>query len=301
MSEKTVFKCLGLCQSMGSNTAEVDVIDNKIVRTRPFRYGQSYSPEEYHPWTMEVKGKTFKASGRSEIPPLSVVYKKRYDSPNRIPYPLKRVDWDPNGDRHPETRGISKYERISWDEAATICANEIRRVIDTYGSHSILLQCDGHGETKSLQGAHSTMRRLADALGGFCIQSRNADSWEGWCWGAKHMWGQSPVGQGTQQNLLWDVANNSDTLLMWGGDYEVTPWGWGGMFPSRYSFFIRDVGVRHIFVCPDVNYSVAVHADKWFPVLPNTDAAMQVAIAYVWMTEGTFDRDYVDSHSVGFD
>lgn len=37
------------------------------------------------------------------------------------------------------------------------------------------------------------------------------------------------------------------------------------------------------------------------PVYPNTDAALMAAVAYVWMTEELYDRDYVDTHSVGFD
>ena len=32
-------------------------------------------------------------------------------------YPMKRVDWDPKGERGPENRGKSAFERISWDEA----------------------------------------------------------------------------------------------------------------------------------------------------------------------------------------
>ncbi|MEG0759699.1 MAG: molybdopterin dinucleotide binding domain-containing protein, partial [Raoultibacter sp.] len=52
---------------------------------------------------------------------------------------------------------------------------------------------------------------------------------------------------------------------------------------------------------PDVNSANAVHADKWIPVLPNTDAAFQLAIAYTWMAEGTFDEAYLDTHAVGFD
>jgi anaerobic selenocysteine-containing dehydrogenase len=39
---------------------------------------------------------------------------------------------------------------------------------------------------------------------------------------------------------------------------------------------------------PGLNYGAAVHADKWIPVLPNTDAALQLAIIYVWITEDTF-------------
>jgi len=49
---------------------------------------------------------------------------------------------------------------------------------------------------------------------------------------------------------------------------------------------------------PELNYSAAVHADKWIPVLPNTDAAAQLAIAYTWIDEGTYDKDYVATHVV---
>ena len=48
---------------------------------------------------------------------------------NRILYPMKRVDWDPNGERNPQNRGKSEFERISWDEALDILASECKRII----------------------------------------------------------------------------------------------------------------------------------------------------------------------------
>jgi trimethylamine-N-oxide reductase (cytochrome c) len=50
-----------------------------------------------------------------------------------------------------------------------------------------------------------------------------------------------------------------------------------------------------------VELGAAVHADKWIPVLPNTDAALQLAIACIWITEGTYEKAYVATHTVGFD
>jgi trimethylamine-N-oxide reductase (cytochrome c) len=50
-----------------------------------------------------------------------------------------------------------------------------------------------------------------------------------------------------------------------------------------------------------LNYGAAIHADKWIPVLPNTDAALQLAIAFMWLTEGTYDKEYVETHVTGFD
>ena len=56
-----------------------------------------------------------------------------------------------------------------------------------------------------------------------------------------------------------------------------------------------------MYICPDLNYGAAIHADKWIPVLPNTDAALQLAIIYTWVTEGTWDKEYVKTHAVGMD
>ncbi len=49
-------------------------------------------------------------------------------SDKRVMYPMKRVDFDPNGNRNIQNRGISGYERISWDEATDILVNEINRI-----------------------------------------------------------------------------------------------------------------------------------------------------------------------------
>jgi trimethylamine-N-oxide reductase (cytochrome c) len=56
---------------------------------------------------------------------------------DRILYPMKRVDFDYKGDRHPENRGKSGYERISWEEALEIVTSEMKRIRDQYGASAI--------------------------------------------------------------------------------------------------------------------------------------------------------------------
>ena len=73
------------------------------------------------------------------------------------------------------------------------------------------------------------------------------------------------------------------------------------MFASRLCYWLTEVGLKSVYVCPDLNYGAAVHADKWIPILPNTDAALQLAIAYMWLTEGTYDKEYIATHAYGFD
>lgn len=304
ISDKTVVHNLGLeaCGG-GANIVAADVKDGKLVRIRPLHYDEVYDKDDLNYWVLEGRnGTTFEPGMKSFTPPFPLVYKRRTYSRNRVPYPMKRVDFDPNGDRHPETRGTSKYVRISWDEACEIIASEIKRIHDTYGPYSILCQADGHGESKAINASHGCMTTLLENCGGYSVQARNPDSWEGWYWGAKHAWGMDPVGQNTHSaNTAWDIANHSDAMLYWGCDLETNTSAWGGQLASQLAYWFDDCGVKHIAIAPDANYTAVVHADKWFPVLPNTDAALQLAIAYVWMQEGTYEKEYVETHSIGFD
>jgi trimethylamine-N-oxide reductase (cytochrome c) len=102
-------------------------------------------------------------------------------------------------------------------------------------------------------------------------------------------------------NCVKDMTENCDMVLFWGCDPETTPWGFVGQFASRLSYFWTECGIKQVYICPDLNYGAAVHADKWIPVLPNTDAAMQLAIIYIWLKEGTYNKEYVDTHTVGMD
>jgi anaerobic selenocysteine-containing dehydrogenase len=303
--EKTVIKGTGL-SSFGDNTNVtcVDVKDNKIVRIRPLHYDWKYKPEEFNPWKYEARGKTFVPPLKAPVPPHGIAYKKRIYSPNRILYPLKRVDWDPQGERNPQNRGTSKYVRISWDEALDIVVSEIKRIIKKYGPEGVCLQAEGHGETKVVNASHGCSTYLMKLLGGYTQQIRNPDSWEGWYWGAKHVWGNEPVGLNMEfsSNLYNDVAKNTEMLICQGCDPETTPWGFGGgCLPSLMSYWYTELGIKQIYICPDLNYGAAVHADKWIPILPNTDVALQLAIAYQWIIKGTYDKEYVKTHVVGFD
>jgi trimethylamine-N-oxide reductase (cytochrome c) len=294
----------------GANACMIDVKDGRILRIRPARYYDKFTKEEVKPWVMHARGKTFEPSEKTLPPPLSLAYKKRVYSPARIRYPMKRVDFDPSGapgstgpgGRNIQNRGVSKYERIGWDEALDIIVGEMLRVKQTYGPTAILYQNDQHGESKVVHGPHGCGRKLLHLFGGYTHQVRNADSWEGWWWGAKHAWGCEYLGQQKpQSNLLFDIAKNAELLLFWGCDQETTTWGWGGQLPSRLSYWWTELGIKQIYIAPDLNYAAAVHADKWIPILPNTDAALYLAIAHHWFKNGTYDKAYLETHAYGVD
>jgi molybdopterin guanine dinucleotide-containing S/N-oxide reductase-like protein len=301
--EKTLIRDISFCGvANGANACMVDVEDGRILRIRPMHYDWKYSAAEIGHWTMKARGKTFSPSMKTLIPPFSLAYKKRVHSPARIRFPMKRVDFDPNGERNLQNRGVSKYVRISWDEALDMITGEMLRVREKYGPTAILYQSDQHGENKVVHGPHGCGRKLLRLLGGFTLQARQPDSWEGWSWGAKHVWGMEPVGQQVPQaNLMYDIAKNAELLLFWGCDQETTTWAWQGQLPSRLSYWFTELGIRQVYIAPDLNYAAAVHADRWIPILPNTDAALYLGIAYQWFKEGTYDKDYLKTHAYGVD
>ena len=115
--ERTVVKGLsfnGVVQD--GNTVQVDVKDGKIVRIRPFHFDWKYDRK---PWRMEARGKTFECAMKVLIPPFTLAYKNRINSPNRVMYPLKRVDWDPREPGQPGPAGATR--RIA--ARASTCAS----------------------------------------------------------------------------------------------------------------------------------------------------------------------------------
>ena len=89
----------------------VYVKDGKIVRMTPI----DFDDRDPQPWTIKAKGKEFTPPRRTSLAPHGQTVKSTIYSPDRLLYPMKRVDFDPNGERNPQNRGVSGYERISWD------------------------------------------------------------------------------------------------------------------------------------------------------------------------------------------
>ncbi|MFP3138449.1 MAG: molybdopterin-dependent oxidoreductase, partial [Nitrososphaeria archaeon] len=295
--------CYVITQLSGHTLAAMPSVvyskDNRIVRVLPFQI-----PEYVRLYQIKTKKGVFtRPSRKAPIYPPSFAWRQRVYSPTRVRYPLKRVDWSPEN-RNPQNRGKSKFVRISWDEAIEIIASEIERIRKVYGStQPVLVQADGHGQTGFLHSLHFWGHRLFHALGtGWTHQTRNPDSWEGWYWGAKHVWGFDATIGRTPADAIWDdVLENAELILLTGGDPESTGNAWPNMMGTITMRWIKQAGIKIVAISPDLNYTAAVHADKWIPIRPNTDAALYFAIAYLWIQWGTYDKKFIETHTVGFE
>jgi len=276
----------------------VHVKDGRIIRVRPLAFGEN---EDVPTWTIEANDKKFSAPRKVTLAPYVLSQRARTYSENRIKYPLKRVDFDPNGDRHPETRGKSGYERISWDKALDIVAGEMKRIRATYGPEAIMSRCSSHHEWGNIGYKFRTWGRFFHLLG-FTDIFDNPDSWEGWLWGTAHAFGfYWNLGVPEQYDLLEDALKNTDLIIHWSNDPDATYGVYGGQESAIWRLWLRELGKKQIFIDPYCNYTAVTMADKWIAPRPGTDAALALAVAYVWIEEDTYDKDYVATHTVGFD
>ncbi|MFC1901537.1 molybdopterin-dependent oxidoreductase [Chloroflexota bacterium] len=276
---------------------QVHVKDGRIIRVCPLSFDETDAAS----WTIDVNGKKFTPPRKGCIPPFTMVEKARVYSEARIKYPLKRVDFDTNGERHPEMRGKSGYERISWDEALDIVAGEMKRIRETHGPEAVMSRASSHHNWGNVGYRTGVWSRFFNLIG-FTDIFDNPDSWEGWHWGATHAYGfYWRLGVPEQYDLLEDALKNTDMIVHWGNDPDSTRGIYGGQESSVWRLWLRDLGKKQIFIDPFCNYTASVLGDKWIAPRPGTDAAMAEAIAYVWIKEGTYDKEYLDTHTIGFE
>ena len=189
------------------------VKDGKILRITPIDLDDKDAPG----WTINARGKTFTPDRRVSINPHAQTLKSMVYSDKRILYPMKRVDFDPNGERNPQNRGKSGYVRISWDEALDMVANEIKRQKrQVYGPGALAFWHGSHHQWGNVGYYLSALLRFGNLLG-FTRVHHNPDSWEGWYWGATHHYGNSmrvgvSASYGTRRGL--PEGNRDDRLLV---------------------------------------------------------------------------------------
>jgi trimethylamine-N-oxide reductase (cytochrome c) len=275
----------------------VYVKDGRILRITPIEFDESDAPS----WTIKARGREFTPPRKTTVSPHTQAFKSMIYSPDRVLYPMKRVDFDPNGERNPRNRGVSGYERISWDEALDIVAGEIKRVKREHGPGAIFNSSGSHHLWGNLGYWLGIRLRFFNNLGWTTVV-HNPDSWEGWYWGAMHHWGNSMrLGAPESYGTVEDCLKNCEMVVFWASDPETTSGVYGAFEGTVRRQWLKELGVKMVHIDPFYNHTAALFGGKWFAPRPATSNAMALAIAYVWIDEDLYDKDYVAKRTVGFD
>ncbi len=199
----------------------------------------------------------------------------------RILYPMKRVDWDPRGERNQKMRGKSGYERISWDEALDILAEECLRIKEEYGPEAIIT---GQGTGRTTNHWHC---RLNSSLG-----------LEGWSLTPTHVCLMPHIlpnafTLGIYSGASGDIRN-SETVVLWGQNPTLER-AWAGVLYARQA-----EGTKLIVI--DTRFQdMSKHADVALQPFPGTDAALALAFMHEIIENEWYNKEWIENWTYGFD
>lgn len=198
---------------------------------------------------------------------------------NRLKYPLKRVG----------KRGSGEFERISWDEAASIIAENYRRILDAYGPESIY---PAYSTGVNAQNINGFLKRLLCMNGGYLNRYNSYSS--------AQISRALPFIYGKKDgNANSDIKNSK--LVVQFGENAVENKMSGGGAGYHLTQALERGDAKLIVVDPRYSDQAATRADQWIPIRPGTDAAMIDAMAYVMITEDLVDHDFLDTYCIGYD
>lgn len=275
----------------------VFVRDGRVLRVTPIEFSDDDAPS----WTIQARGRSFTPARKAAISPHALALKSTVYSDKRLLYPMKRVDFDPNGERNTQNRGISGYERISWDEALDIVVGEIRRMKTEYGPGAVGIFHPGHHQWGNIGYWLSALFRFGNLIG-FTKMGFSPVSWEGWYWGAQHHFGNSlRLGLPGSYGTVEDCLKEAEMVVFWSSDPETTGGIYGGYEGTQRRLWAKELGIEFVHIDPHCNSTAQFLGGKWIPIRPNTDPALAIAIMHEWIAEGLYDKEYVETRTTGFE
>jgi anaerobic selenocysteine-containing dehydrogenase len=197
-------------------------------------------------------------------------YLKRFYDPNRLLYPLRRVN--------------QGWQRISWDEALDLIVEKLRLYRDAYGPRSVLVV--------NYSAIHSWIPRILGRLfwahfGGATFASGGLSV------EAAHAAQQLDFG-GDCTHEPEDLIH-SKAFVIWGKNVAVTRQHW-------MPFINRARKGGAVLAVIDPIYSeMAKKADRFYQIRPGSDGLLAIGIARLLLEQNAVDDDFIMNHAQGFD
>ena len=201
--------------------------------------------------------------------------------PDRLLTPLKRAG----------KRGEGIWQRISWDEALDTIATTLSRLKKKHGAEAIAtIRGSGHKQTP----------RFATLLFSHIIGTPNVLDVNEECNVPSTMMSKVMTGDSV---LNWDLSpdyRNSKCILLWGSNRKHT-----GPPQAREIERARLKGAKLILVDPrppepPKNRELSP-TDLWLRVRPGSDGALALSMINVIISEGLYNKDFVDKWCIGFE
>ena len=109
------------------------------------------------------------------------------------------------------------------------------------------------------------------------------------------------VGQSETYGTVEDLLQNCEMVVFWSADPETNSGSYGAQEGTVRRQWLKKLGIKVVHIDPHYNSSAQFLPGKWICPKPTTSPALALAIAYVWIKEGLYDKEYVATHTTGFD
>ncbi len=198
--------------------------------------------------------------------------------PDRLRSPLKNTG----------TRKAPKWREISWEDAISTVVARLRRLRAASQAHSVVWIDRAERNLWSRM-----VRQFLTAYGSpnYLTMPSGLDATQTAVY----------LQQGVSDPVAYDL-DGTRYLLSFGANLLE---GWGSPATIMRAFGKwRDssAGRRTKFVQAEPRFSMtAARADEWISLKPGTEAALALGIAYVLITEGLYDANFVRDRTFGFD
>ena len=195
------------------------------------------------------------------------------DPAHRLQRPLKRVG----------PKGTRRFAPISWDEAVTTVASELRRIIAAAGPHTVAY---AHYTGTFSKIAYAFPLRFFNRLGATEVEPDTICNMAGHV-ALQYTLGSSLIGFDPR------TAKDAHCIVIWGANPSTSA-------PHAHKHWFREAPGKKIVIDP-VRHETARAADLHLQPAPGTDAALAFAFLHVLRREGMIDRRFVAEHVLGWD
>ncbi|MBZ5631411.1 MAG: molybdopterin-dependent oxidoreductase, partial [Acidobacteriia bacterium] len=190
--------------------------------------------------------------------------------------------------RNTGTRDNPRWKEISSDEALGLVSERMRKLRDS-------------GEARSLVVVDRQRSGLLPRLLSRFMAAYGSPNYVTMPTGLDALQAAIYAQQGVSEQVAYDFSNSRYVLSFGVNLLE----GWGAPVAMMRAFSRwRDVasGRRTKFVQIEPRFSMtAARADEWVPIRPGTEATLALGMAYVLISEGLYDADFVREHTFGFE
>ena len=223
----------------------------------------------------------------------------------RVAGPMVRSGFLDNPRSHDRTqRGREPFVRVSWESAIELASEALRHTRQEFGNTAIYGGSYGWSSAGRFHHAQSQVHRFLSCFGGY---TKSVDSYS---LGAgrvilPRILGSHAIRAGSQAPTCEDIAQHTKLVVAFGGiapkNTQVNAGGVGNHHAQSDLQKVKSAGVRYLNISPIRDDTAQFLDAEWWPMRPQSDVALMLALAYVLVVENLADLDFAKRYCVGID